>query len=204
VSDSIYLITEGEYDDRHVRWATADKSVADATVARDQDLSIEEIPLVRSLPEHVSVLTMHALLSLGALDERESEKSEWVEDDYPVLDVEENGPRPTQVNDLLSWYFSLTVRGTNHAEVRAEFADRLTRLLEQTAVPPKRRHTVEVDRSLYPRAAKHFRLKAEDVEFVRVGSEPSGEAVLVALRYGSEVRRRISEDEADALSVRVS
>ena len=207
MSDSIvYLITEGEYEDRTTRWATLEPSIAQSIVAADSSFWVEGVPLIGSVPIHSTQLWLSAYLSRGALDVSERLAPIWEFDGSTEPTVEQSGPEEhlEGMSNSVSWWFRLDVYGVNHDAVRELFEERLGRLKEATAVPPKSpnaRRTVEIGRSQYANAAVLLKRPVQDLEFVRVGSNyPQLTHNLVAMVDGREVRVTISDEDAEALT----
>jgi hypothetical protein len=193
-----YVVMDGECEDKAPVWVTLDRAVADAVIAADTNLWIDEVSLIDAVPQRSTRIILAATLEKGALTVREHEQDVWGEQSEPCVHV--NGPRKRIEGNAGSWSFILSVTGTDRSAVETVYARELDRLLQATAIPPKMRPTVEIDRALYPRAEKM--LGRPNVEFVRVGSAPDWSPVLVAMSGGIEVRRSITDEQADELTAR--
>jgi hypothetical protein len=197
--ETVYLLMEGAYEDRVVRWATLNKSVADAIAASDDTLDVDDIALVSAPPSMVTVLTLSATLSRGAMDERRSESRCWSGDE--AVQVSQYGPVVRSIDMRLSWEYILTVSGSDHEQVQDEYDDRLGRLKEQTAIPPRPRPTSDVDPSLWARAAFLLGKPVQEIDLVRVGYDHHAVSAVVVARFrGGDTRVAISDEIADELT----
>lgn len=184
---TVYVLMEYENDGGWARFVTHDKAVAERMAEMDDSLSVEEFEPLTEVPAYRSEL------SIGETHygSHEHERWEWSDVDFPEASVKSTAPTLSRGKPA----YSVQARGTNHAKVRALFAEELGKVKAKLSALPaavKAFRTVEIP--ITPRVAKLLKKPQEELSFARVGLDwDSGRAALVALCEGREVRVLIDE-----------